>query len=74
MSDFEFDDAKSKTNPEKHGIDFKGAQALWKDPDLLEIQAKSEGELRFLVVGRIGGKHWSAVITYRNETETREYV
>ena len=42
MSDFEFDDDKSKANLEKHGIGFHVAQELWKDPDLLEIQAKSE--------------------------------
>ena len=66
MSDFEFDDDKSKANLEKHGIDFHVAQELWKDPDLLEIQAKSEDERRFLVIGRIGATYWSAVVTYRN--------
>ena len=68
MSDFEYDDDKSQTNLEKHGIDFLDAQALWNDPDLLEIRAKSEDEPRFLVIGLIGQKHWSAVVTYRNGT------
>jgi len=67
MDGFEFDEGKSKANLEKHGIDFQSAQELWKDPDLLEIQVKSEGEPRFLLIGRIGAKHWSAVVTYRNE-------
>ncbi|MBF56630.1 BrnT family toxin [Halomonas sp. FeN2] len=67
MNDFEFDEEKSAANRVKHGIDFLDAQALWNDPDLLEIQAKSNDEPRFLVVGLIGVKHWSAVITYRNE-------
>jgi uncharacterized DUF497 family protein len=67
MRDFEFSDDKSKSNLEKHGIDFLAAQELWKDPDLLEIQAKSDNERRFLLIGRIGEKHWSAVVTYRNE-------
>lgn len=67
MHEFEFDDDKSKANLKKHGIDFYTAQELWKDPDLLEIQAISSGERRFIVIGRIGAKHWSAVITYRNE-------
>jgi uncharacterized DUF497 family protein len=40
---------------------------LWLDPDLLEIPAKTVDESRFLVIGRIGDKHWSAVITYRDE-------
>lgn len=65
MSEFEFDSDKSQVNTEKHGIDFEAAQALWHDPHLLEIQAKTEGEPRFLIVGRIGAKYWSAVVTYR---------
>jgi hypothetical protein len=65
MNVFEFDAAKSEFNRLKHGIDFAGAQSLWNDPMLLEIPAKTEDELRFLVIGRIGERHWSAVITYR---------
>ncbi|MCA1755471.1 MAG: BrnT family toxin [Spirochaeta sp.] len=64
---FEFDDTKSYANLEKHGIDFEAAQELWNDPDLLEIQANSEEERRLLVIGRIGEKHWSAVVTYRED-------
>ena len=62
---FEFDATKSASNRTKHGIDFVEAQKLWHDPMLLEIPAKTEDEQRFLVVGRIDGKHWSAVMTYR---------
>jgi len=68
MSDFEYDDDKSQANLEKHGIDFLDAQVLWNDPDLLEISARSDDEPRFLIVGLIGRKHWSAVVTYRNRT------
>ena len=64
---FEFDPVKSKTNKNKHGIDFIDAQALWSDPDLLEIPAKTTDEQRLLVVGKIGEKHWSGIITYRDE-------
>ena len=32
---------------------------------LLEIPAKTKDEPRFLVIGLIEGKHWSAVVTYR---------
>jgi uncharacterized DUF497 family protein len=63
--EFEFDPDKSRSNKDKHGIDFQTAQALWDDPDLLEIPARTSDEPRFLVIGRIGGKHWSGVITYR---------
>lgn len=62
---FEFDEAKSQANLLKHGISFVDAQALWGDPRLLEIPAKTEDESRYLMVGLISGKHWSAVITYR---------
>ena len=67
MMDFEYDERKSLANLEKHGIDFIDAQALWSDSDLLEIQARTEDEPRYLVIGLIDSKHWSAVITYRGE-------
>lgn len=59
---FEFNDSKNKA---KHGIDFAEAQELWRDPDLLEVPAKTEDEPRYLVIGMLEGRHWSAAITYR---------
>ena len=70
MNEFKFDERKSATNLAKHGIDFIDAQLLWLDPDMLEIPARTDDEPRFLVIGRINTKHWSAVITYR-ETRIR---
>jgi len=64
---FEYDSAKSQSNKDKHGIDFVEAQILWHDPRLIEAPAKIDGEPRFLVVGKIGTKHWSAIGVYRNE-------
>ena len=65
MITFEFDKAKSQANLLKHGINFIDAQALWDDPSLLEIPANTEDEPRYLIIGLIQGKHWSAVVTYR---------
>jgi len=65
--EFEFDPEKSDNNKKKHGIDFLEAQALFDDPDLIEIPAKTTDEPRFLVVGMIEDKHWSGVVTYRGE-------
>jgi len=65
MTTFEFDETKSQANLEKHGIDFIDAQALWNDPMLLEIPAKTVDEPRYLIIGVINSQHWSAVITYR---------
>ena len=64
---FEFDSKKSDTNKLKHGIDFIEAQELWNDMDLLEIPAKTADEPRFLVIGQIGEKYWTGIITYRND-------
>jgi uncharacterized DUF497 family protein len=64
---FEFDETKSKSNFDKHGIDFLAAQSLWADPDLLQFALNVEGERRYIVIGRIEEKHWSAIITYREE-------
>lgn len=64
MIKFEFDEKKSQSNLEKHGIDFVDAQQLWDDTDLLEIPAKTVDEPRSLVIGIISGIHWSGVITY----------
>ena len=66
MITFEFDETKSQANLLKHGIDFIDAQALWDDPSLLEIPAKLEDEPRYLIIGLIQNKHWSAIITYRD--------
>jgi hypothetical protein len=65
--DFEFDDNKSNSNRKKHKINFNEAQELWDDPDLIEIPIKTSDEPRYLVIGKISGKHWSGIITYREE-------
>ncbi len=67
MNYFEFDEKKSISNLNKHGIDFVVAQELWRDPNLIEVQAKSANEPRFLLIGRIAEKQWSAVVTYRGD-------
>jgi uncharacterized DUF497 family protein len=63
---FEFDPLKSEQNLAKHGIDFVDAQRLWNDPNLLVIPAKTDDEPRSIAIGQIDGKHWSAVVTYRD--------
>ena len=62
---FKYDPAKSQLNKAKHGLDFEEAKLLWSDPRRVEMQASSTTEPRFMVIGRVKGKHWSAIITYR---------
>jgi len=52
--EFEYDPNKSKANKEKHGIDFEEAKALWSDPRAVDVLGRSEGEPRFIRIGRIG--------------------
>ena len=65
--EFEFDPEKSDGNKSKHGLDFYEAEALRDDPDLIEIPVRTSDEPRYLLIGRISGKHWSGIITYRND-------
>lgn len=64
---FEYDPAKSAENKRKHGIDFEAAQWLLADAGLVEIAARTTDEPRWLLIGKIDEKHWSAVITRRGD-------
>lgn len=65
--EFEFDLEKSQLNFEKHGIDFRRAQALWDDPRALVVEARSIDEVRFAMVARLGNKTWTCIFTIRND-------
>jgi hypothetical protein len=65
--EFEFDARKSKQNKEKHGIDFVEAQRIWEDAERIEIPARTEDEPRYIVIGRIENRYWTAIITYRED-------
>ncbi|WP_332420328.1 BrnT family toxin [Vibrio metschnikovii] len=65
MTKFEFDENKSRSNFEKHGIDFYTAQGLWNDSDLIEIPANTSVKAKDLVIGMLNGKDWILDITYR---------
>ncbi len=65
---FEYYEHKSSINKEKHGIDFQEAQKLWEDPYAFELPSpQSEDEERFLVLGKIDSKNYTAIITYRDK-------
>ena len=65
---FEYDPDKSVANLVKHGIDFEQAQTLWDDDRRLIAPTYSGGDdERWLIVGVIGNKYWTATITVRDE-------
>lgn len=63
---FVFDPSKSRQNLAKHGINFVAAQRLWRDPNVLQIPARTEAEPREMVIGMIGRQLWSAIVTFRD--------
>ncbi len=64
---FDFDDDKSEGNKNKQGINFIEAQELWEDVERIVIPAKNLNEPRYLLIARIGNKHWSAIFTIREK-------
>ncbi|MES2755465.1 MAG: BrnT family toxin [Pseudomonadota bacterium] len=63
---FEFDPDKSAANKSKHGIDFIAAQALWRGVTVTASSSRlPQEEDRLIVVGRIDGKTWVAIVTQR---------
>lgn len=64
---FEYDPVKSKINLSKHGIDFEDAQKLWLDLKLIIFPSKYPDEERYLAIGIIEEKHWTAIFTERDE-------
>jgi uncharacterized protein len=65
IMEFEFDPKKSAKNKEKHGIDFIEAQSLWLDPEKVEINARTVGEPRKMIIAMLNDKVWSAIFTMR---------
>ena len=63
---FEYDPAKSASNKEKHGIDFDEAGKLW-DNKTVSVTINFSDEPRTLVIGKLGEKHWTAIVTKRGE-------
>jgi uncharacterized protein len=64
---FEYDKDKSRANLNKHGIDFEQAQEIWHDAKATQKKTAFPKEERFIRIGSIRGKLWSAVFTYRGD-------
>jgi uncharacterized protein len=71
---FGFDPLKSRSNKEKHGIDFLEAQHLWLDPERVVVPARTLNEIRYLMVAQFNGAFWSAVYTIRGNEIRIIYV
>ena len=49
----------------KDGIDFEIAKGLWLDENRIEIEASHPIENRYIIIGKLQGKLWTAVYTIR---------
>jgi len=65
---FDWDEEKSRTNQDKHGIDFETAKNLWLDEDQIEIYAPHPIENRRIIIAKYHNKIWAAIYTIRNDT------
>ena len=63
---FEYDENKSLSNKQKHGIDFEEAKILWDDDRMVELTASYEDEERFINIGKINTKFYTVITTMRN--------
>jgi hypothetical protein len=55
--DFEWDNAKERTNKKKHSIDFRTAAKVFLDPFVIEFDdLDASDELRFNAIGLVEGR------------------
>ena len=75
MMRFEWDPKKEQKNIRKHGIDFKTAIQVWKDPhyDLIQDRIVS-GEERWQIIGYVGATLLLVVAHAYKEIDDNEIV
>jgi uncharacterized DUF497 family protein len=62
---FEWDESKSLSNLQKHGISFKSAIELFLNPHITSLVKDNVGEEGFLTIGKFENKTYAAVFTLR---------
>lgn len=65
--EIEYDPEKSAANRKKHGLSLEQARQLWEVPAVV-LRARTVGEERFMIMGLLGQKMYSAIFTMRGET------
>jgi hypothetical protein len=64
---FEFDSDKSRSNQEKHGINFETAQFLWSDERRVTFDTTFRDEERNGMIAAYQERLWCAIYTIRNQ-------
>ena len=64
---FEYDEAKSIKNMQKHGIDFEEVKNLWYNESALIVPANIiDNEVRYALISKILGKCYVVIFTLIN--------
>ena len=70
--EFEWDEAKARSNLEKHGVSFLTASAIFMNERLERIDDREEyGEVRWIALGQVGSGVYRVVFTWRGESLIR---
>ena len=64
---FEWNEAKRRSNIEKHAIDFRDVAAVFDGRLVMSRQSSRDREERFVTVGAISGRIVAVVWTWRGE-------
>jgi hypothetical protein len=70
--EFEWDEAKARTNLKKHRVSFLTGAAVFSNERLERIDDREDyGELRWVALGRVDGDVYRVVFTRRGEDRIR---
>jgi uncharacterized DUF497 family protein len=70
--EFEWNEAKARSNLEKHGVSFLTASAIFLNERLERVDDRKDyGELRWIVLGQVEGVVYRVVYTWRDENLVR---
>jgi len=70
--EFEWDEAKARTNLRKHRVSFLTGAAIFSNERLERIDDREDyGELRWVALGQVNGEVYRVVFTRRSESLIR---
>ena len=70
--EFEWDQAKAKSNLEKHGVSFLTAAAIFQNERLERVDDREDyGEVRWIALGRVDIEVYRVIYTWRAENLVR---
>jgi uncharacterized DUF497 family protein len=70
--EFEWDQAKAKSNMEKHGVSFLTAAAIFQNERLERVDDREDyGEVRWIALGRVDIEVYRVIYTWRTENPVR---